>query len=295
MKRNYLLLLIFFALMLPGIAHTQGKVTAIDSLFIELWPDYDRTSALVLLTGALPANTKLPATVTLPFPEKAQLNAVARIDSSDGVMKDDILSSLIPDKLTFTTPDLSFRVEYYLPYAVNNNRRAFSFTWLADVSVKSLTLRVQKPLSASSLITEPATPNVFKGEDGFTYYAFPVKAIPAGQSFSVQVDYTMTTAQLSVENLSAPGTSVQGSGVNALLNTKTGINWTIVAAVVGSITIVILFVWKITTRRGRANAPRTHHAKAKSQYHLKFCPNCGNPTDKDDRFCSNCGTALHGE
>jgi len=94
MKRNYLFLLILFALMLPCIAHTQSKVTAIDSLLIDLWPDYDRTSALVLLTGALPANTKLPATVTLPFPEKAQLNAVARIDSSDGVMKDDMLSSL---------------------------------------------------------------------------------------------------------------------------------------------------------------------------------------------------------
>ncbi|MHC4725508.1 MAG: hypothetical protein ACYS9V_14945, partial [Planctomycetota bacterium] len=157
--------------MLPCIAYTQSKVTAIDSLFIDFWPDYDRTSTLVLLTGALPANTKLPATVTLPFPEKAQLHAVARIDSSDGVMKDDILSSLTPGKLTFTTPDLRFRLEYYLPYAVNDNRRTFSFTWLADVSVNSLTLRVQKPLSASSLITEPATTNVFRGEDGFTYHA----------------------------------------------------------------------------------------------------------------------------
>jgi hypothetical protein len=55
MKRNYLFLIILVALMLPFIAHTQGKVTAIDSLFIDLWPDYDRTSTLVLLTGTLPA------------------------------------------------------------------------------------------------------------------------------------------------------------------------------------------------------------------------------------------------
>ena len=295
MQRNYLFLPILFALMLPCIAHAQGKVTAIDSLFIDLWPDYDRTSALVLLTGALPANTKPPATVTLPFPEKAQLHAVARIDSSDGGMKDDILSSLTPGKLTFTTPDLSFRVEYYLPYAVINNRRTFSFTWLADVSVSSLTLRVQKPLSASSLITEPATKNVFRGEDGFTYHAFPVQAVPAGQSFSVQVDYTMTTAQLSVDNISDPGTRAQGSVANSSLNTKAGINWTIVAAVVGSIIIVILFVWRIVTRSGRASPPRTEHARIKSQYPSKFCPNCDNPTGKDDRFCSNCGTVLHGE
>jgi hypothetical protein len=186
-------------------------------------------------------------------------------------------------------------VEYYLPYVVNNNRRAFSFTWLADLTVNRLTLRVQKPLSASSLITEPATTNVFRGEDGFTYHTFPVQAVPAGQSFSVQVDYTMTTAQLSAENLSAPLTRVQGSGVNSSLNSKAGTNWSIVAAVVGSIIIVILFVWQIATRRRRATPPRTHQARAKSQYHSKFCPNCGNPTGKDDRFCSNCGTALHSE
>ncbi|UCH21286.1 MAG: hypothetical protein JSU83_22770 [Deltaproteobacteria bacterium] len=109
MKRNYLLLLILFALIFPCMAQSQDKLTAIDSLVIDLWPDYDRNATLVLLTGALPAGTMLPATVTLPFPEKAQLHAVARIDSSDGVMKDDILFSLSPDKLTFTTPDLSFR------------------------------------------------------------------------------------------------------------------------------------------------------------------------------------------
>jgi ribosomal protein S27AE len=105
----------------------------------------------------------------------------------------------------------------------------------------------------------------------------------------------MTTALLSAKNWSAADARVQGSGVNASLNTKAGINWAIVASVVGSLSILIIFVWEVTTRRGRVNQPRTHQAKDKSQYHSKFCPNCGNPTGKDDRFCSNCGTALHSE
>ena len=149
MKHKYYLLLFLLAMILSTTGHTQDKVTSIDALVVDLWPDYDRTSVLVLLTGTLSADTKLPATVILPLPETAQLNAIARIDSSDGIMKDDIFSSPTPDGIRFTTPDLRFRVEYYLPYAVNNNRRTFNFAWLADVSVNRFELRVQQPISAS--------------------------------------------------------------------------------------------------------------------------------------------------
>ncbi len=288
-------MIIILTLILAGTGHTQGKVAAIDSLVIELWPDYDRASVLVLLTGALPANTKLPATVTLPYPETAQFNAIARIDSSDGKMKDDILSSPGPGVLTFITPDLRFRFEYYIPYAVNNNQRTFNFTWLADLSVNRFQLRVQQPISASSLATEPATLNVSKGEDGLTYYAFPVQAVSAGQSLSVQVDYTMTKAQLSVEYLAPPSARVQEPGVPATLNNGTGIHWPIATVAVFGIIIVIFIVWQIATRRAASNRSITHHAKAKNQSLSKFCHNCGNPTSKNDRFCRKCRAALQGE
>jgi len=292
MKPKYFFLLILLTLILPATSHTQGKVTVIDSLDIELWPDYDRASVLVLLTGTLPANTKLPATVTFPFPETAQLNAIARIDGSDGIMKDDIFSYPASGELTFIIPDLRFRLEYYLPYAVNNKQRIFNFTWLADLSVNRFQLRVQQPTSASSLATEPATTNVLRGEDGFTYYVFPARTVPAGQSLSVRVDYTMTTAQLSVESLAPPSTRVKKPGLPSTSNTAAGINWPIVAVVVGSIIIVIVFVWQIATSRAASSRSITHHSKTKNQSHAKFCRNCGNPIDKDDRFCSKCGTAL---
>jgi hypothetical protein len=96
MKNKYYLLLFLLAMILPATGYAQGRATAIDTLIVDLWPDYDRASVLVLLTGTLSADTKLPATVIFPVPVTAQLNAVARIDSSDGVMKDDILSARPP-------------------------------------------------------------------------------------------------------------------------------------------------------------------------------------------------------
>jgi len=294
MKREYFFLLIFLVLILPGAGHTQD-VKDIDSLVVEFWPDYDRASVLVLLTGILPANTKLPASVALPFPEKAQLNAVARIDNSDGKMKDDIFYSHAPGEIIFIIPDFRFRLEYYFPYAANNNQRTFDFTWVADLSVDRFQLRVQQPASASSLNTEPPTKNVLRAEDGFTYYAFPVQSVPAGQSFSVQVTYTMTTAKLSVESLAPPNTQVQGPGLPSTLKADEGTNWPIVAVVMTGIILVIVFVWLTTSRRAGFNRHKTHDAKAKIKSPSDFCRNCGKPTGKDDRFCSNCGSALKGE
>jgi hypothetical protein len=292
MKHKYYLLLFLLVMILPIAGHTQGKVMAIDALVVDLWPDYDRTSVLILLTGTLSADTKLPATVTLPLPETAQLNAVARIDSSDGIMKDDIFSSPVPGGLRFTTPDLRFRVEYYLPYVVNNNQRTFNFTWLAGLSVNSFQVKIQRPVSASFLATKPASMNILKGQDGFTYYAFPIQAVPAGQSFSVDVDYTMNTAQLSVASLATPSTDLQKPGLPSTSKTGAGINWTIVAVVAGGVIIVIIFIWQIATRRGSSNQSVIQDAKAQKQSQADFCSNCDNPIDIDDRFCRNCGAVL---
>ena len=292
MKRKYFFLLFLLTLVLPGTGHTQGKVTAIDSLEIEIWPDYDRASVLVLLTGTLPADTTLPVPVTLPFPETAQLNAVARIDSSDGRMKDDIIHTPAPGELTIILPDLRFRLEYYLPYTINNNQRTFNFTWLADLSVDNFQLRVQQPKSASSLTTVPGTLDVSGGGDGFTYHAFPIQSVQAGQPFSVKVDYTMTSAQLSVASSAPPG--VQEPALPSSLKGKVGLNLPLVAIVGIVIIIAIFFVWKTGARRAEVNRPVTHQAKSKATSPSKFCTKCGNPIGKRDSFCSKCGSALKG-
>ncbi len=293
MKRQYFIFLFLLTLIFPGTGLSQDKVARMDSLSIEIWPDYDRASVLVLLTGTLLASTKLPASVSLPFPETARLNAVARIDSSDGEMKDDIISTPAPDGITFIIPDLRFRVEYYLPYTVNNNRRTFEFTWLADVSVDNLQIRVQQPKSASSLTTVPGTIDVASGGDGFTYHAFPIKSVPAGQSFSVNVDYTMSSAQLSVASPAPSG--VPEPALPSTSKRKVDIKWPIVSFVGIVFIIVIFFFWKFVARRAEVTQPVTRQAKSKATSSSRFCTDCGNQARKDDRFCGKCGSAMQGE
>ncbi len=280
-------------LMPMAIGFAQNPVSVIDSLDVDIWPDYDRASVLVLLTGTLPGDTRFPVSVTLPLPEVAQLNAVARIDSKDGNMKDDIFSSTDPPgTLTFITSDLRFRVEYYLPYTVVKNQRSFNYTWLADITVNNFQLRVQRPTSASTLNTEPATSNVVRDGDGFDYYIFPARAVPAGQPFPLNVDYEMPTAQLSATSLSPQNTSIQTPAIPATPSTGSGINWALAATVTGGLIIIVALIWQIASRRPSPNIRKPIDSRVERQSRAKFCRNCGEPIDEGDRFCNGCGSEL---
>jgi len=268
----------------------QNPVSVIDSLDIDFWPDYDRASVLVLLTGTLPGDTPFPASVTLPLPEGAQLNAVARIDSKDGDMKDDIFSSTdSPGTLTFITSDLRFRVEYYLPYTVDKSQRSFDYTWLAAISVNHLQLRVQRPTSASILNTEPAAANVVRDGAGFDYHILPARAVTAGQPLTVHVDYKMETAQLSATSLPR-----QNTGIQTLATPSTGssINWALAAVVTGGLIIMGALIWQITLRRRASNLRKPVASRVVKESQEKFCGNCGAPIGKGDNFCSSCGSEL---
>ena len=284
---------IFFLLTPVAASRAQNVATVIDTLALEFWPDYDKASVLFLLTGTLPDDTKLPAAVTLRIPETAQLNAVARIDRKDDRMMDDIVSSTSPSgMLTFITPDLRFRVEYYFPYTINDSLRSFDFTWLADLSVNKLQLKVQQPLSASFLDTDPKTENVVKSGDGFYYHIHPVRSVPSGQPFSVHVEYKMTAATLSAENLSQQNSSRQPPGTTDKSTIDSRVNWPLVAMVAGGLIIIIVLIWQmIFHRRSSDNLKPVHKGEAR-QSRQRFCRNCGEPIEEGDKFCGGCGESL---
>ncbi|MEJ2168063.1 MAG: zinc ribbon domain-containing protein [Desulfobacterales bacterium] len=293
MKHKSFILLLFFILMATAPAFAQNPASLIDSLNIEIWPDYDKASVLVLLTGALPGDTPLPAAVTLPLPDAVQLNAVARIDSRDGSMKDDISWSFAsPDKLRFITPDLRFRVEYYFPYTVDKNKHSFDFTWLAAATVNNLHLRVQRPLSAGALKTEPDAANVATSGDGFEYHTFPSQAVPAGQPFSLHVVYDMAAAQLSAARLPPANTGTQPAGLPAASAKRFDISWALAAMVAGGLIVIGALIWQFAARRRVPDMGNPDDSRIETKVRGRFCPNCGGSVDQDDRFCRGCGSEL---
>ena len=290
MKRILFALLIISVLMPAAAGFAQDPAPAIASLNIEIWPDYDKASVLVLLTGALPGDIRVPASVSLPLPNGALLNAVARIDGRDGSMKDDISwNTDTADTLTFITPDLRFRVEYYFPYTVDKNRRLFDYTWLAAVAINNFQLMVQRPISAENFTTGPDPASVIRRGDGFEYYTFSARTVPAGQPFTVHVVYETATGQLSLASLPPQNTGGQPAAPDRSL----GFSWALVALVGGGFIIIGALIWQIALRRRSTEIHKPIDKPVEKRPGAsKFCSNCGEPTDKGDRFCRECGSEL---
>jgi hypothetical protein len=301
MKRIVYLLLIFVLLFVPVYSsQAQSDATAVDSLVIDFWPDYDQTAVLVLLTGTLPAGTATPATVTLPLPENAQVNAVAYMDAANGLMNADYQE--INNQLVLTTPNLDFRVEYYLPYEASGSQRSFTFNWTSEMSVNQLEAKIQQPLAAAGMVIDPNPIEVGAASDGFTYHLLPDQTIPAGQPFAINVNYTMSTDELSVDRADNSGTiDLQPVSPTAVSSNATrSINWPVVAGAAGGILVIaalaFLYVGNQSKTRVRKPSPTRPTKPVRSNAGAaRFCHNCGEGIGAGDRFCRSCGTPVKGK
>ena len=307
MKKTFLIIIVLFSLLIVTSAQAQLPATNIETLILDIWPDYDKDSVLILLTGTLPQDTPLPATVTIPMPDDAQINAIARI-TSDNQMVDDLEYTTGNNMLTFTTPDPRFRMEYYAPYEIDGINHAFTFDWLADISVDGVLTAVQQPTNAANMIVIPGNANVVSDSaDGFTYHTFSPQPIPAGEPFTLSFNYDMVIPQLSVESLPSVNPVAESNAANAAASNSSSdsfsldnINWAVVVGLIGVVMLAVAITWQVATRntqptrKNRKPRPKRASSSTKSSGKAGFCHQCGKSLNSNDKFCKECGTAVKG-
>jgi hypothetical protein len=296
MKRVFLLLVLLASMLIysSAVSLAQQPANEIDSVQISIWPDFDDPSVLVLLTGQLPEGVALPAEVSIPVPNNADLNAVAFIDDQGMVSLDFEQGDGV---VTFSTTNPSFRVEYYAPYEQSGAIRSYDFEWLSDFSVGELTVEVQQPANASTLTTEPQATNVYTNQmDGLVYHGLDAQAVPAGTPYRLAFTYEMSSDGLTV-NPAATVPSQTSDSQAVAPTTETGINWLWVAGIVGLVALAVVGTWLASTRMSsgrKSTRPVKPKPKARDTVGsgVVYCHNCGQAADGSDSFCRNCGTEL---
>jgi hypothetical protein len=298
MKFASLIALALLALVHPSTGRAENPVTSIQSLTVQIWPDYDRPAVLVMMSGSLPSSAPLPALVKLPLLPEAELNAVARADATGNLFAD-IAYTTDAGTLSLSTPDPQFRVEYYVPYRVEGGEHHFTFDWLADVSVQTLSVVVQQPTSATSLVTQPPAAEVVRGKDGLTYHMLPTGSAPAREPLSVHLSYSATTAALSAERRPAPAPAAAPapapvqefrSPTAPVTAADPGPGWGFLVAIVATAGVSMGITWQIARNRFASGVgSETPRAERPA---VRPCPGCGLPCGIDDYFCSDCGQEI---
>ncbi len=281
--------------------------TALDlaDLEVDIWPEYDRPSVLIIYRITLAPEVSLPANVRLRIPAvSGEPNAVA------AKQLDGALYSLAYDRqvngewayLDFTATLPELQVEYYDPQIQQQgNERQYKFLWPGDFNVDSLSVQVQQPFDSYDLRTSPGLGSAVVGQDGLQYYNAEVGALDADQTFEISIEYVKDTNTLTAESLqvqpSAPVDVTTAGWQNQLV---AALPWGL--GILGVVLIVGGGLWYWQSGRGgeQGEKPRRRRKASSEQETLSdeehsYCHQCGKRASGNDRFCRSCGTRLRVE
>jgi hypothetical protein len=300
MARSGVASLLALALMLLpalGVAQGGGAPKAnprLASLNIEIWPEYDRPAALVILRAALAESVKLPATVTLRLPAASGgPSAVAHSTTADGnllSLKNERAKAGEFIAVKFETPSRFFHVEFYEPIPTTDAARSFRYIWPGDLAADSVTVIVQEPASATGISVEPRLATLSTGQDGLHYRMADLGALEAGKPFPITVRYSKADAHPSVDTQKpkapespAPAAAPASMPAPAVAAASSSLpDWALPLAGLALLGLIgagaILLWWR---RESRIARPTT-----------RFCAKCGAPQAADSRFCSTCGAKV---
>jgi hypothetical protein len=304
MRKWVIPLLLLLSLILPLRVRAQDPLK-FSSMFVEIWPEYDKPSVLVIYQITLDPATTLPATIAIRIPTAAgNPNAVAG-QQADGSLYN-ITSTRVVDgewaTISFTTTSSNIRLEYYDPgLTKDGNARHFQYTWPGDYAISQLTLQVQQPVGATNMVISPSLGAGATGSDNLIYYTQDVGAVSTGQIIQITIDYQKTSDQLSAQVPLAPSAPVPQSSTLDL-NISAWLPWILGILGAGLIIGGIIWFWR-TGRQRPSRQPRRRHSKvdsiepeadSSSEEDAIYCSQCGKRASPGDQFCRSCGTPIHG-
>jgi len=296
LQKWFLLPLLFALFITPFPAAAQGGI-ALDNLTVQLWPEFDQPSMLVIYDFTLAGNASLPVEVTLRFPGDANIIAVAYAEA--GSLLNAPYQGPTPagewQTLTITIDtQTSYHIEYYAPLSTEDDRRNYTYVWKGDYPVNSLDVSLKVPVDATDVTTNPPMTDTSPSGSDQQFLAWSTSDLGGGEETNIQVAYTKTSDQLSVTNQ-----PLETGAVDESTQGRISIN-NYLPYILGGLGILLilsgaLYFWQ--SSKGRSTTPRMRHRSqdADSNGEEVYCHQCGKRAQPNDRFCRTCGTRLRKE
>ena len=295
-------ILLWFSWAAPASAQQDIRF---ETLEIDLWPEYDRPSMLVIYRAILNSRVQLPVELTLRIPAAtASLNAVAVRDMSSGSLFSVAYNREVRGDwayITFSTTMPDIQMEFYDEIIFTDDRRAYEFQWGGDYAVDDLSLVVQQPLDTLEILTTPRLSQM--EENGFVFHVAQIGGLRAGEMFDLSVQYQKTSSRLTAESLTVQSAAPIQVNTSGFPDAAALVPWGM--AFLGVIILAggIYWYWASGNNKTseRARQPVTNGRKSRvepemyqdpDENGLVHCHNCGKRGSGSDRFCRSCGARL---
>ncbi len=275
-------------------ASAQSEVT-LPSVSVQLWPEYDQPSMLVLTDFVVPTDVVLPVDLTFRIPKDANLIAVASYLVGGPLADAAFVGPKVDGEwqvftITMTTP--AARFEYYDAITFNGNKRIYSYLWDGSYAVDQFSIRVLEPLDTTSLTTDPALLSISQ-ENNLKYFAGDPVTLTGGEQFPLNLEYEKTSNTLVLESQGVQPSAPVDENTQGRVSLSNSLPYVIgglgVILVVGG----IVYYWQ-SGRKPSAKSRRRSSSNAVTEPGDSdaYCPQCGSRAKAGDRFCRTCGARL---
>lgn len=301
-KKTIVILAISLFVLTPAVS--AQDVPSLDTLEIDLWPEYDDPSMLVIYKAILSPEVSLPTEITFRIPVEAGAPTAVAVgpDASsvaDVVYDTQVMGDWIDISFIATTPVIQF--EYYDPALVKDGaQRSYDFSWPGDYAVDSLILQLQHPIGATSVAVTPTMGRVVQNNDGFMYNIIEVGTLEQGSLFDLGVSYQKESDDLSIQSLQIQPSATITPRTSSLLNLDQWWVWLLIGLGVVLIGGGSYWYWRLG-REETSPGKRRHHKAPQQEVAgatpegVVYCHQCGKRAGSGDQYCRSCGTRLRVE
>ena len=289
-----LILGVFFAFPFPASAQTD---VTLSNVTVQLWPEYDQPSMLVIVDFQVASGTPLPVDLSFRFPLDANLIAVAVQTSAGQFLNAEFTGPAVDgDWQSFTmTIDQNavYRFEYYQPMTFNGNQRIFSYLWDGAYAVNSFQSSVLEPLDVTSFVVDPPHQNIQQVSE-LKYYNNEPARLAQGEQYALTLQYDKTSTTL----VNPPQQGLQPAvPVDENTPGRVSLNNFLPYIIGGLGAVMILgglfYYWQAGRAPSKRTRSRRHsQAEAGDEADDAYCPQCGTRARPGDRFCRTCGARL---
>jgi hypothetical protein len=307
------LILLPILFLFPLAVKAQSPALQLDTLFIEIWPEYDQPETLVIYRAELSPTTSLPAKLTFQLPGYIDNMHAVAIEQNGGLVE--VAENTIEMRhegnslsLTFPTSSPRIQFEYYDPVILSkqDQTRQLTFQFSAPYNVETTVLQVQEPFQAQDFALTPEPKNSFTGRDGLKYHTIEIAGLTPADTFELAGTYNRDTDELSVQQVARNATNPPADTsvlVEPPANEVFGkpINWGYV--LIGAGVVLLLGVggywWWSQQKQVEPEPPRRRSTRPGRRRKAKspaaspasggYCYRCGTVLREDAQFCHNCG------
>jgi ribosomal protein L40E len=278
----------------PSRAGAQNAIQ-FETLNIGLWSEYDQPSMLVITEFVVSQDTPVPATVTMRFPKKGNLMAVAVEQGGklfnatfEGPEEQGNWQTI---KINVESYDV-YRVEYYQPFTQDGNKREFNYQWSGEYAVKDFSVNILIPADSANVVSSPILSDT-SSADGAIVGSVSKSGLGAGQSYDFKLEYTRES-----DAVMKPGDANSVQPSEPIGTDTTGrvaidkIPYVIGGVGVVLIVIALFFYWRSTQSSESTPRRRRRQSSEETVEGQAYCHECGARAHEGDRFCRTCGSRL---